>query len=111
MIMRIGVISAIVILAAFAATGIRSFESVPLESVFETTANASIGDLNGDGIMDIVLAKAGTGRSKTWSFSATGKVTSNRDRRAEFAIVQPTRQMTSGRLSSSLPTRRQWLNL
>jgi hypothetical protein len=57
MVMRFGVITAIVILAAFAAAGIRSFESVPLESVSETTANASIGDLNGDGILDIVLAK------------------------------------------------------
>jgi hypothetical protein len=37
--------------------GIRSFEAVPLESVSETTANASIGDLNGDGKLDIVLAK------------------------------------------------------
>ena len=38
--------------------GMRSFqESVPLESVSETTANVSIGDLNGDGFLDIVLAK------------------------------------------------------
>jgi hypothetical protein len=35
----------------------RSFEIVPLETVSETSSNASIGDLNGDGILDIVLAK------------------------------------------------------
>jgi hypothetical protein len=36
----------------------RSFEdSVRLESVSETTANVSLGDLNGDGFLDIVLAK------------------------------------------------------
>ena len=35
----------------------RSFQVVPLETVSETTANASIGDLNGDGNLDIVLAK------------------------------------------------------
>jgi hypothetical protein len=36
----------------------RSFDTVvPLEAVSETTANASIGDLNGDGKLDIVLAK------------------------------------------------------
>ena len=30
---------------------------MPLETVSESTANASIGDLNGDGHLDIVLAK------------------------------------------------------
>jgi FG-GAP-like repeat len=48
-------------LAVFAlllsAAAIRTFEAVPLESVSEFTANASIGDLNGDGPLDIVLAK------------------------------------------------------
>jgi hypothetical protein len=39
------------------AAAIRTFEAVPLETVSETTANASIGDLNGDGHLDIVLAK------------------------------------------------------
>src|ERR1039458_6013892 len=57
MMMRFGVLIAVVILAAFAAAGIRSFEAVPLKAVSETTANASIGDRNGDGIPDIVLAK------------------------------------------------------
>jgi hypothetical protein len=39
------------------ASGLRSFEILPLETVSETSANASIGDLNGDGHLDIVLAK------------------------------------------------------
>jgi hypothetical protein len=39
------------------AHGLRSFEIVPLETVSETTSNASIGDLNGDGYPDIVLVK------------------------------------------------------
>jgi FG-GAP-like repeat len=34
-----------------------SYQSVPLETVSEPTANASIGDLNGDRNLDIVLAK------------------------------------------------------
>lgn len=37
--------------------GLRSFEIVPLETASETSSNASIGDLNGDGIPDIVLSK------------------------------------------------------
>src|ERR1700759_1846051 len=36
---------------------LRTFNPTPLETVSETTANASIGDLNGDGKLDIVLAK------------------------------------------------------
>ena len=36
----------------------RTFQqATPLETVSETTANASLGDLNGDGHLDIVLAK------------------------------------------------------
>jgi FG-GAP-like repeat len=42
---------------SFKSGGPRSFEIVPLETVSETSANASIGDLNGDGYPDIVLAK------------------------------------------------------
>ncbi len=42
---------------SFRAGGLRSFEIVPLETVSETSSNASIGDLNGDGHPDIVLAK------------------------------------------------------
>jgi hypothetical protein len=42
---------------ALLATEIRRFDPVPLETVSETTANAGIGDLNGDGNLDIVLAK------------------------------------------------------
>jgi FG-GAP-like repeat len=39
------------------AGGLRSFEIMPLETVSETSSNASIGDLNGDGFPDIVLSK------------------------------------------------------
>jgi len=42
---------------AFRPAGLRSFEIVPLETVSETSSNASIGDLNGDGFPDIVLVK------------------------------------------------------
>ena len=36
--------------------GPRSFEIVPLEKVSETSSNASIGDLNGDGRTDLAIA-------------------------------------------------------
>jgi hypothetical protein len=39
------------------AEGRRSFEIVPLETIADTSSNASIGDLNGDGNPDIVLVK------------------------------------------------------
>ncbi len=39
------------------AGALRSFEIVPLETVSETSSNASVGDLNGDGHPDIVLVK------------------------------------------------------
>src|SRR3984893_182449 len=42
-------------LLCFAAVPV--FEIVPLETVSETSSNASIGDLNGDGYPDIVLVK------------------------------------------------------
>ncbi|HEY6272518.1 MAG TPA: FG-GAP repeat protein [Terriglobales bacterium] len=38
---------------SFKAGGLRSFEIVPLETVSETSSNASIGDLNGDGYPDV----------------------------------------------------------
>lgn len=42
---------------SFTANGPRSFDIVPLETVSETSSNASIGDLNGDGHPDVVLVK------------------------------------------------------
>lgn len=39
------------------AGGLRSFDIMPLETVSETSSNASIGDLNGDRHPDIVLVK------------------------------------------------------
>lgn len=36
---------------------LRSFQIVPLEAVSETSSNASIGDLNGDGHLDLLLVK------------------------------------------------------
>src|SRR5713101_8618526 len=40
------------------AAGVRTFDrGVEIETVAETTANVSIGDLNGDGHLDLVLAK------------------------------------------------------
>jgi hypothetical protein len=52
----LGVLAAGALLLLGAA--MRSFEeAVPLETVSETTANVSVGDLNGDGFLDIVLAK------------------------------------------------------
>jgi len=45
------------VLKAQAEIRLRSFEIVPLETVSETSSNASIGDLNGDGRPDVVLVK------------------------------------------------------
>jgi hypothetical protein len=53
--------------------GLRSFEIVLLEMVSETSSNASIGDLNGDGIPDIVLAKGRHWRLASRIFFGDGK--------------------------------------
>jgi FG-GAP-like repeat len=52
---------------------LRSFEIVPLETVSETSANASIGDLNGDGHLDIVLAKGRHWAVRSRIFFGDGK--------------------------------------
>src|SRR5438876_1512122 len=68
------------LLAAFAAAGFvvfvadtRAFEIVPLETVSETSSNASIGDLNGDGHSDIVLVKGRHWQLPTRIFFGDGK--------------------------------------
>jgi len=53
--------------------GVRSFEIVPLETVSETSSNASIGDLNGDGIPDIVLVKGRHWQVPSLIFFGDGK--------------------------------------
>src|SRR3984957_18142839 len=55
------------------AGGLRSFEIVPLETVSETSSNASIGDLNGDGQPDIVLVKGRHWQLTTKVFFGDGK--------------------------------------
>lgn len=49
------------------------FEVVPLETVSETSSNASIGDLNGDGKPDIVLVKGRHWQLTTRIFLGDGK--------------------------------------
>jgi len=53
--------------------GLRSFEIVPLETVSETSSNASIGDLNGDGNPDIVLVKGRHWQLTSLVFFGDGK--------------------------------------
>jgi hypothetical protein len=52
---------------------LRSFDIVPLENVSETSSNASIGDLNGDGHPDIVLVKGRHWQVPTLTFFGDGK--------------------------------------
>jgi hypothetical protein len=52
--------------------GLRAFEIVPLEKVSETSSNASIGDLNGDGHPDIVLVKGRHWQVPTLTFFGDG---------------------------------------
>ena len=52
---------------------LRSFEIVPLETVSETSSNASIGDLNGDGFPDIVLVKGRNWQVSSLIFFGDGK--------------------------------------
>jgi len=62
---------AAVVLLCFAA--VPAFEIVPLETVSETSSNASIGDLNGDGKPDIVLVKGRHWQLTTKIFLGDGK--------------------------------------
>src|ERR1700704_1030820 len=55
--LRVLVFSAGSALAIICLAAVTAFEIVPLETVSETSSNASIGDLNGDGRPDIVLVK------------------------------------------------------
>ena len=59
------------LLACFAA--VPAFDIVPLETVSETSSNASIGDLNGDGHPDIVLVKGRHWQLTTKIFLGDGK--------------------------------------
>lgn len=52
--------------------GLRSFEVMPLETVAETSSNASIGDINGDGHPDIVLVKGRHWQVTTLTFLGDG---------------------------------------
>ena len=58
---------------SFTFGGLRSFEVVPLETASETSSNASIGDLNGDGKPDIVLVKGRHWQVTTRIFFGDGK--------------------------------------
>ena len=69
---------AVIALTCFAAV---SFQIVLLETVSETSSNASIGDLNGDGHLDIVLLKG-----RHWQL--TSKVLLG-DGKGHFALGPP----------------------
>jgi hypothetical protein len=55
------------------AGGLRSFDLVAMETVSETSSNASIGDLNGDGHPDIVLVKGRHQQVTSRMFFGDGK--------------------------------------
>ena len=54
-------------------SAVTAFEIVPLETVSETSSNASIGDLNGDGYPDIVLVKGRHWQLTSQVFLGDGK--------------------------------------
>ncbi len=60
-------------IVAFCFAAVPAFEVVPLETVSETSSNASIGDLNGDGNPDIVLVKGRHWQLTTKLFLGDGK--------------------------------------
>ena len=57
----------------FNAGGLRAFDLFLLESVSETSSNASVGDLNGDGHPDIVLVKGRHWQLTSRTFFGDGK--------------------------------------
>jgi hypothetical protein len=63
----------LVLRANVPAGGLRTFEIVPLETVSQTSSNASIGDLNGDGHPDIVLVKGRHWQLTSLIFFGDGK--------------------------------------
>src|SRR5690349_6624961 len=70
---RVLILSAGVAFAVTCFAAVPSFEIVPLETVSETSSNASIGDLNGDGHPDIVLVKGRHWQLTTKIFLGDGK--------------------------------------